>query len=142
MNESPNCYYCGDVTEPSIPLLPKGFMNPNFRTRDHVIPRRYRQTGESVPIVVACAWCNGTKGEKTVESWINWLRRRSEGASLPAMWESGRYKAAKVVQRWEDGRIKRFVPRPKPHLVRRQRNGLFVCTCGTLSAKPCQIAAI
>lgn len=52
-------------------------MCPNASTREHLIPRKRgkRKGGLGPPLVVACAWCNSSRGDRTDAEWIELLER-------------------------------------------------------------------
>ena len=143
-----NCYYCGWKTDPAPVGVkgalyhgPQGVLTDNVRTKDHVISRKYRQSGQQVPVVIACAFCNSQKGDGTVEEFVTKMKQRLKGG-YPRSWNDVKKdKARNVVDRWHEGKIKSFTPNERHYSIINSR-GLYQCRCGALSAiaPPCAAA--
>lgn len=61
-------------------------------TRDHLIPRRFKKSRKNhsgyknhPPIVIACRWCNHTRGELTVAEWKVKLQGYNNRKSLAVL---------------------------------------------------------
>lgn len=55
------CFYCDQPM--ASPFLPS---RPDTRTRDHLVPRRFRVAGGSYMTVDACRTCNEEKADLTL----------------------------------------------------------------------------
>lgn len=140
-----NCYYCGWVTEPAPAGVKgaydqhaSGIHHDNIRTKDHVISRKYRQSGQQVPVVIACGFCNSQKGDGTVEEFVRKMEQRISGG-FPRSWNDVKKdKARSMVDRWHEGKIKNFRIEER-HFSIINSKGLYQCRCGQLSAvsPPC-----
>ena len=92
-----NCFYCGEGLE-----KPKrnNSHTPYTATIDHVVARRNGGLGKLNNRVWSCHWCNNSKGNKSVENWVLWLRNQPHDLSAVAA-----RKRRKVIGRWMDGKI-------------------------------------
>lgn len=104
------CFYC---CEPTVPAKNgQTEIWPNARTRDHVVPKSKGGSGHGNK-VVACGWCNGSKGDRSLEEWLKWLGRRDldKGKYAEVMVRKGKVIVARTqwLLEWDRNR-----PRPIP----------------------------
>ena len=65
MRDSYTCRYCGyDMT------LHYAYPHLQVLTIDHVIPRDAGGSNDEGNLVTCCTWCNGRKGNRTVEAFL------------------------------------------------------------------------
>ena len=82
-----SCFYCGDGL---------GGTRHNARTRDHVVPRSRGGANRADNMVLACSWCNISKGSRLHHEWVNHLASQPEPRRLiPAQ------KTLAILSRWE-----------------------------------------
>lgn len=64
------CYWCGRNLSMNPNL-------PNFRTKEHVLPKSLGGKGNAANVRAACALCNHTRGSDT--SWVPYKQHRQMG---------------------------------------------------------------
>lgn len=92
-----DCAYCGEPAQ----------------TIDHIRPRIAGGSDDATNLVPACRSCNGSKGARSLESWVEWMRtvaRRLSGAErVMGIEPEGELSSAEFEARWREAEQMRRV---------------------------------